>query len=434
MSSSPAWLGLASEPIRAADRMRLSAIAWRSLTARPARTALTGLGVALGVALVAGTLLTADAATRAVSEAAQDLYGEADLRVRAFDDDGLGAGSVEAIRSIPGVAISAPLAERRLLLSTQPGPDEQVFTLTAVGVDPASEAALGRPSLAAGVPLDVDRPNGALVAARWAADHRLDLGDELLLTGARLDSPPLTIVGLLANSGFGAQAGGSVLLVSRDTLNAAFEVPSPVTAVDVAVAEGRMAEVEAGLDRTLTVPFVVETVADAEAAFARAQAGFAGIAFLLGLVALSAGAFLVANTLAMTLSERTREIGLLRAAGTTGRQVRGLVIRQGLALGLLGSALGLPIGIGIGAILVNIVAGTRAALVVDLTLSPAVLAFSFGLGLGVTLLAAWVPAAEAARVSPLEALRPTHRPGRSLWIRLRWIVAAELAVVAAGFL
>ncbi|MEX0630169.1 MAG: FtsX-like permease family protein [Chloroflexota bacterium] len=414
--------------------MRLSAIAWRSLTARPARTALTGMGVALGVALVAGTLLTADAATRAVAEAARDLYGEADLRIRAFDHDGLRAESVAAIRVIPGVAISAPLAERRLTLSTQPGPDEQVFTLSAVGVDPLAEAALGRPSLTAGVPLDADRPNGALVAAQWAADHRLDLGDELLLTGARLDTPPLTIVGLLANSGFGAQAGGSVLLVARDTLNAAFEVPSPITAVDVAVAEGRMAEVEAGLDRNLTEPFVVETVADAEAAFARAQAGFAGIAFLLGLVALSAGAFLVANTLAMTLSERTREIGLLRAAGTTGRQVRGLVIRQGLALGLLGSALGLPIGIGIGAILVNIVAGPRTALVVDLTLSPAVLAFSFGLGLGVTLLAAWVPAAEAARVSPLEALRPTHRPGRSLWIRLRWIVAAELAVVAAGFL
>ncbi len=117
--------------------MRLSAIAWRSLTARPARTLLTVLGVALGVALVAGTMLASDAATRAVARAAEDLYGEADLRVRAFDDDGLSADSVTAIRALPGVAISAPLAERRLTLSTQPGPDEQVFTLLAVGVDPA---------------------------------------------------------------------------------------------------------------------------------------------------------------------------------------------------------------------------------------------------------------------------------------------------------
>ena len=83
--------------------MRLSAIAWRSLTARPARTMLTVRGVALGVALVAGTMLAADAATRAVARAAEDLYGEADLRVRAFDDNGLSdADSVTSIQALSG--------------------------------------------------------------------------------------------------------------------------------------------------------------------------------------------------------------------------------------------------------------------------------------------------------------------------------------------
>ena len=414
--------------------MRLSAVAWRSLTARRARTGLTILGVALGVALVSGTMLAADAATRAVARAAEDLYGEADLRVRAFDDDGLSAGSVTSIRALPGVAISAPLAERRLTLSTQPGPDEQVFTLLAVGVDPAAETALGRPALADGVALDAADPDGALVSAGWASDHDLGIGDELLLTGARLETPPLTIIGLLADTGVGALSGGSVVVLGMETLNGAFEVPSPVTAVDLAVVDGREAEVESGLDRVMTEPFVVETVADAEAAFERAQSGFAGIAFLLGLVALGAGAFLVANTLAMTLSERSREIGLLRAAGTTGRQVRGLVIRQGLALGLLGSLLGLPLGLAVGAVLVSAVGSSRTALVADITLNPALLGLSLILGVGVTLLASWAPAAEAARMSPLEAFRQARPSGRGPWGRLRWIVVAELFVVAAGFI
>jgi putative ABC transport system permease protein len=389
--------------------------------------------VALGVALVAGTLLAADAATRAVSRAAEELYGEADLRVRAFDDDGLSSASVDAIRTLPGVTVSAPLAERRLLLSTQPGPDEQVFTLLAVGVDPDAEAALGRPTLASGTALSADEPQGALLNATWAADHALGIGDELILdpTG---QVPPLTVTGLLEDTGIGALSGGSVIVLVHETMNAAFLVESPITAVDLAVGDGREADVQAGLDRVLTEPFVVETVADATAAFERAQAGFAGIAFLLGLVALAAGAFLVANTLAMTLSERTREIGLLRAAGTTGRQVRGLVIRQGLVLGLVGALLGLPLGVAVGALIVTAVAGSRTALVSDISLNPAALALAFGLGFGVTLLAAWAPAAEAARISPLEALRPTRHQGRSLWSRLRWIVVAELAVVAIGFL
>ena len=414
--------------------MRLSSVAWRSLTARPARTLLTVGGVALGVALVAGTLLAADAATRAVSRAAEELFGAADLRVRAFDDDGLSDASVTAVRSLSGVTVSATLAERRLTLSTQPGPDEQVFTLLAVGVDPPAEAALDRPTLTAGTALSEEQPDGALVSAGWATDHALGIGDELLLTGASLETPPLTIIGLLADTGVGAQSGGNVIVLGHETLNAAFEIPTPVTAMDLAVAEGRMEDVQAGLDRVMREPFVVETVADAAAAFERAQAGFAGIAFLLGLVALSAGAFLVANTLAMTLSERSREVGLLRAAGATGGQVRGLVLRQGLALGLAGAALGVPLGVGVGAVLVTAVSGSRAALVSDIGLNPAALALAFGLGLGVTLLASWVPAVEAARISPLEALRPGRPRGRSLWGRLRWIVLAELVVVAAGFL
>jgi len=414
--------------------MRFSAIAWRSLTARPARTLLTGFGVALGVALVAGTLLAADAATRAVSLAAEELYGQADLRVRAFEADGFSAESVAQINALPGVAIAAPLAERRLTLSTQPGPDEAVFTLAAIGVDPAAEAALERPTLASGSPLSADRPNDALVGAGWAAGYGLGIGDELLLDGAKLDMPPLTIVGLLADTGVGAENGGAVILLAGETLNAAFFLPSPVTAVDLAVEEGRMDEVQSGLDRSLTEPFTVETVADAEAAFGRAQAGFSGIAFLLGLVALSAAAFLVANTLTMTLTERTREIGLLRAAGATAGQIRGLVLRQGLALGVVGSLLGLPLGVGVGAVLVTAVASQRAALVTDLRVDPLSLLFAFGLGLAITVVAGAVPAFEAARVSPLEALHPSGRPSGRLWSRLRWIVVLELAVVAAGFL
>ena len=107
------------------------------------------------------------------------------------------------------------------------------------------------------------------------------------------------------------------------------------------------------------------------------------MAFLFGLVAMVVGAFLVGNTLAMTVGERTREFGLLRAAGTTSRQVLGLVLRQGLALGVVGSLLGVVLGIVLAAAMIAFLASTRAALVVGLPIPPLGLLLAFALGLGV---------------------------------------------------
>ena len=88
--------------------MRLSALAWRGLAARPLRTALTILGVALGVAIVPATLVANQASTEAVERAARELFGRADLRVRAFSDAGLTARAVTTLRGLPGVTLPRP--------------------------------------------------------------------------------------------------------------------------------------------------------------------------------------------------------------------------------------------------------------------------------------------------------------------------------------
>src|SRR6266508_2404110 len=315
--------------------MRLRALAWRGLAARPLRTILTAGGVSLGIAIVAATLIASQAATEAVRRAAQELLGSAELRVRAFNDEGFTPRTITALRQIPGVLNAAAVSERRgLTFHTPPGPGERVLTVSVVlGVDPADEARIRTYDLLAGTFLDSSQPEGMLVGAALADEFGLQVGDELRLDARREDVPGNVIVGVLADSGMGALASGSVAILQRDFLASAFEVPAPVRYVDLQVAEGRAPDVQTALDQTLSEPFVVETAADAEEQFARAQAGFAGLAFLLGLVALAVGSFLVANTLAMTLTERTREIGLLRAAGTTSRQVLGLFIRQGAKIG-----------------------------------------------------------------------------------------------------
>lgn len=414
--------------------MRLGTLAWRGLAARPLRTSLTLAGVALGVAVLTATLIAGQAATEAVRRAADELYGSAQLRVRAFDEAGFTPRSVSAMRQIPGVLNAAAVAEKRGVVSTTPGEHDRAFSMLLIGVDPADEERIRTTSLTDGEALDAEQPNGALLNARWARDNGFALGDELLLTGRRPEVPAVRIVGLLDDVGFGALASGNVMVLQRSFLADAFDVPVPTRYVDLQLASDRQEDVQAALDATLTEPFVVETVADAERQLERAQAGFAGLAFIFSLVALAVGSFLVANTLAMTLAERTREIGLLRAAGTTSRQVLGLFLRQGLALGLLGGAAGLLLGVVMATMVIAFLRSTRAVLVGGVPFHPGAMALAFGLGALVTLAASVLPAAAAARVSPLDALRPSRQPGRSLQARLPWLSVMVGGAVLIGLL
>ena len=412
--------------------MRLATIAWRGLLARPLRTALAVIGVALGVAVVAATIITSAASDAALRSATVDLLGSADVRLRAFEETGFTPRAVQALRAIPEIRTAAPVSERRLIVHTEPGDDEQVFSLVTIGIDPDVDGRVRETRLTSGVQLSTDSPTDALVAASWAARHGLGLGDELRLDGRREGVPPLRIIGLMADTGFAALERGEVLVVSRSTLDESFEVPAPIRYLDLDLGDGDVSGALATVTDGLDEPFIVETPADAAARLASAQANFGSVAFLFGLVTMVVGAFLVGNTMAMTVGERTREFGLLRAAGTTSRQVLGLVLRQALALGVAGGVLGVVVGIVLAASMIAFLSSTRAALVVGLPLPPMGLLLAFALGLGVTLAGAVVPALRAARLSPVNALRPSSRSGFGLSDRLRTVILAELVVVGAG--
>ncbi len=412
--------------------MRLATIAWRGLLARPLRTALAIAGIALGVAVVTATVITGSSSEQALRSATADLLGRADVRLRAFDDEGFQPRTLQALRALPDVEAVAPVSERRLTVSTAPGDNERVFTLQVLGIDPIEDAVVRDPQLLAGVPLSADSPTDVLAPASWAARNGLELGDQLLLAGRREGMPPLRIIGLMADTGLAAQEGGELLVMSRATLDEAFEIPAPIRYLDLDLGDDPDPGTVERVTGTMDEPFVVETAADAAAPLASAQEGFVGVAMLFGLISLVVGAFLIGSTLAMTVGERTRELGLLRAAGTTSRQVLGIVLRQAAALGVAGSAIGVLGGILLAAAMIGFLSSTRAVLVVGLPLPVGGLLAAFALGLGVTMVGALVPAVRAARLTPLDAIRPSRRPDRGLAERLRPLILAELVVVVLG--
>ena len=125
-----------------------------------------------------------------------------------------------------------------------------------------------------------------------------------------------------------------------------------------------------------------------------------------GAVALFVGAFVIFNTLSITIAQRTRELATLRTLGASRRQVRRSVLVEGFAIGVFASALGLALGVG----LAKGLGALMRALNLDLPQTGLVfetrtVIVSMTLGIVVTLLATIAPAIKATKVPPIAAVR-----------------------------
>ncbi|MGH3325474.1 MAG: ABC transporter permease, partial [Streptomyces sp.] len=132
--------------------------------------------------------------------------------------------------------------------------------------------------------------------------------------------------------------------------------------------------------------------------------GFAGIALLVGI-------FLIVNTFSMLVAQRTREIGLMRAIGSSRRQVNRSVLIEALLLGVIGSVLGVGAGVGLAVGLMELMGMMGMNLSTsELTIKWTTPVIGLVLGIIVTVLAAYLPARRAGRVSPMAALRDAGVP------------------------
>ena len=171
------------------------------------------------------------------------------------------------------------------------------------------------------------------------------------------------------------------------------------------------AEIQQNIEAALGDHYQVGTLMTGDEMFATMELARTALS-LFGALALFMGAFIIFNTFRTVVTERRRDIGLLRALGATRRTVIGIILAEGLLQGLIGSGLGLLLGYLMAVGVLKVAQGPISQFI-NITLglpvvSPMLVLVSLLLGVGVTIVAGLLPAWNASHITPLEALRPTQ--------------------------
>src|SRR5437016_1893544 len=403
-----------------------------------ARLALTVLAVAWGVALVAGVCLANRAVLRAFVEVIDTMAGRAALEVVAGEGGLFPEDVAAAVGATPGVEAAAPCVKGAAFA-------EGGALLTVYGVDLTGDST----ERVYGARLEVDdplaflaRPDSIAVARSFAAKQGLRPGDRLELTtpaGRRA----FTVRGLLDAGGVARAYAGNVAAMDLHAAEQLFTRRGFITGVDVVVApEADVRRVAEAIARRLPAGLRVGATAERQADLRRVTESLRTALQALGLFGLVAAFLITFNRLSTVFEERAWQLGVLRAVGVRTSAVWRSLVGESLLVGTAGVALGIPLGIGLGRLLVPVIA-TASAVADKLVAPPAVLAAEPGplllagvLGLATAVLAAALPAWRAARVAAAVARHPSARSGllATAVVAVGTALAARPAVHGAGFL
>ena len=392
-------------------------LALRSMAERKLRSALTAIAIVLGVAMVAGTYVQTDRITNAFSEITSTARAGTDAVVTRPEpftsdfnpDNGLDERFLAQVRAVPGVAKA----------------EGQVADSGMLVVDGETTGSAFAPSIVmstAGEPFTpLEFTDGRLptrsgevaINTKLAEDEDLAVGQRVGVT-TRTGVKQVTISGI-AEYGNATSIGGATLVVGllgdvQRWYARRGELSEIVVAADEGVTDTELARrLTAALPGSLRVETGAQNAQEDADEINDAIGSFLTPALLaLAGAALLVGGFIIFNTFSITVAQRTREFGLLRAMGSTRRQVLGAVVVEALALGVIASLLGMFGGLAFASLIGSLFNAAGLGIPQSgLELAPRTIVASLLVGIGVTLVAAIVPARRATRVPPIAALSET---------------------------
>ncbi|HEX4413932.1 MAG TPA: FtsX-like permease family protein [Lacipirellulaceae bacterium] len=382
------------------------------------------MSIVIGVAAVVAVTISSGTTHRAFDQIFKTVAGKAQLEVSAPVGTSFNEKVVDKIREVPDVKAVVPIMSRwtKLEVPQENGEKAKRYTITAVGVDPAIDREVHDYEVVAGKPLpkSKEEPAGVLLEANFAKSQGIKVGDKVTFSSLQGGFIETNVFGLYSSNDVATGGAGAPMYMplfgmqefwhNRGRIDAAQIKLDPNT--DEKKAEAAIAAV---LPDGVSVQPPATRSAMAEETSLSTEQGMRMARVFSLLVAV----FIIANTFLINVTQRRRQFGIMRAIGATRAQISGMMYREALLMGVLGTVLGSLLGVA-AAHYLSLAMGTlyQSDLPpIELTFYPFLV--GAGCGLGVSLIAAILPARKASHLSPLEAMRdvlPEEIEGVQWWL------------------
>ncbi len=388
----------------------------RRLLHEPLRSATTMLGIGLGVAVVVAIQLTNASSLRGFETALNTVSGRASLEI-VGTGVGVDEQQLNSLGWLREYGDAAPVIEGDLILREEGRPTE---TLRLLGVDVLRDRSFRdyplaqSPSTATPSPQDLLSllldPASAILTAKFAGPRGLTVGSTVVV-GVGDRTIPLTIRALLKDEGPARVLDGHFVLMDIAGAQLAMDRLGQIDRLEVRLSDGVDINVaEPALAARLPPGLSVQRPSQRGRQVENMLAAFHLNLTALSYVALLVGLFLVYNTVSVAVLSRRDEIGILRALGVTRGQVRSLFLLEAATLALVGCVAGVLLGRVLADGSVALTATTVSTLYIATAAAPPsldwrALVLAFATGVPLSLLAAAIPAQEAAGVPPVAAMR-----------------------------
>lgn len=415
-------------------------LSWKGVLANKARLGLTAIAIVIGVSFVAGAYVFTDSLKAAFDVLFETEGQQNDLIVRAETEFELSSdiGTIpeellDRVVAVDGVERAVPLIQSTAQLVDKNGDPIGGFGPPTLGfswVEGTEEVSALNMRSGRG-PVE---PDEVVIDAYTAEDNGFVVGDEIdviLITGVET----FEISGIVSFGDADNLLGATIAAFEMETAQRVFDLDGRFSQISIMAEPGvdipaLQAEIAGSLPDGVEVITGDVEIQEGQDQVDEGVGQFNTVLLAFALVAVFVGGFIIQNTYRIIVSARTRELGMLRAVGATGRQVTRMVLLEALIVGLIGSAVGVLAGIGLALGLKSLFGVLGFGFPEGpLTIAGRTVVVAMTVGVVITVASAILPARKASKVAPVAVLREIE----STYFRsLRRRMFIGLGILAAG--